>query len=303
MTKLRIFLSLIVFTVLTGCATHTLNDQAGSEGNYLSIEKSQSVVFIHGMYLTSSVWQPWEVYFQKLGYKTFSPAWPLHEATVSEQNSLHPKQELAELTLPMVVQYYQEFIEKMEEPPILIGHSMGGLIVQQLLAKNVGAAGVAINSAPPQGVISMKWNFLQANWPHLSPFSSSSEPSQLSLEQFSFGFVNGETKEVQQKAFEKYVVPESRAIGRAALSSDGAVDYEVARVPLLIISGGADNTIPASLNYSNFEEYRGSPALTDYKEFPDRNHWTILQSGWESVARYVQRWLIANDRKVAHYEI
>lgn len=295
MVRLRIFLSLVCFAVLTGCASHTLNDQAGREGDYLPAAKTQSVVFIHGMYLTPAVWQFWEAYFKNLGYKTFSPAWPLHGASVAEQNSLHPKEELAELTLPMVVQYYQEFIEKMEEPPILIGHSMGGLVVQQLLAKNVGAAGIAINSAPPQGVISMKWDFLQANWPHLSPFASSSVPSQLTLEQFSFGFVNGESSEVQIQAFEKYVVPESRAIGKAALSSDGAVDYEVVRVPLLIISGGKDNTIPASLNYSNFEEYRDSPALTDYKEFPERNHWTIRQSNWESVARYVQRWIKANN--------
>ena len=294
MIKLRIFLSLMCFTFLTGCATRTLNDQAGTEGSYLSTVKSQSVLFIHGMYLTSSVWQPWEAYFQNWGYKTYSPAWPLHEASVAEQNRLHPKGELAELTLPMVVEYYQNLIEKMEEPPILIGHSMGGLIVQQLLAQNVGAAGVAINSAPPQGVISMKWNFLQANWPHLSPFASSSEPSQLTLDQFSFGFVNGESSDIQQQAFEKYVVPESRAIGKAALSSDGAVDYEVARVPLLIISCGKDNTIPASLNYSNFEEYRDSPALTDYKEFPERNHWTILQPDWKSVAGYAHRWLKAN---------
>jgi len=303
MVRLRIFLALVFFMALTGCASHVVNDQAGSRGSYLPVIKTQTVVFIHGMYLTPSVWQPWEAHFKNLGYKTYSPAWPLHEDSVIEQNSAHPKGELAELTLPMVVQHYQTFIETLEEPPILIGHSMGGLIVQQLLAKNIGAGGVAINSAPPQGVISMKLGFLKANWPHLSPFASSSEPSQLTGEQFSFGFVNGENSDVQKQAFEKYVVPESRAIGRAALSSDGAVDYAVARVPLLIISGGKDNTIPASLNYSNFEEYRDSPALTDYKEFPERNHWTILQTDWESVARYVQRWLKANDRKSVYNKI
>lgn len=303
MVKLRIFLSVVYFMLLSGCASHVVNDQAGSERRYLPVIKTQTVVFIHGMYLTSSVWQPWEAHFQSLGYKTYSPAWPLHETSVIEQNSAHPKGELAELTLPMVFQHYQEFIEALEEPPILIGHSMGGLIVQQLLAKNIGAAGIAINSAPPQGVISMKLDFLQANWPHLSPFASSSEPSQLTFEQFSFGFVNGEDKDVQEKAFEKYVVPESRAIGKAALSSDGAVNYEAERVPLLIISGGKDNTIPASLNYSNFEEYRDAPALTDYKEFPERNHWTIRQSKWESVARYIQRWIKANDETFVYYEL
>ena len=303
MLNLRILLFSIYFALLTGCASHEIYDQAGIGEGHLTAKKSQSVVFIHGMYLTPAVWQPWESYFQNLGYTTYSPAWPLHGDSVQDQNEAHPKEVLAELSLPEVVEHYQEFIQTLDEPPILIGHSMGGLIVQQLLAKNIGAAGVAINSAPPSGVISMKWDFLKANWPHLSPFKSSSEPTQLTLEQFSFGFVNGEDKAVQKMAFETYVVPESRNIGKAALSSDGDVDYEVERVPLLILSGGKDNTIPASLNYSNFEEYEDSLAITDYKEFPDRNHWTILQPGWESVAGYAHRWFKANDSEIVYSEM
>lgn len=298
MIKLRIFLALILFTVLTGCASHVISDQAGSDGEYLPVSKTKTVVFIHGMYLTPSVWQPWEEYFQNLGYKTQSPAWPLHDTSVMKQNSVHPNEKLAELTLPEIVQYYKELIEAMEEPPILIGHSMGGLIVQQLLANNIGAAGIAIHSAPPQGVIPMSLDFIKANWPHLSPFASSTEPSQLTLEQFSFAFFNTELNDMQKQAFEKHIVPESRAVGKAPLSSDGSVDYEVARVPLLIISGGEDKIIPASLNYSNFEEYRDSPAITDYREFSDRNHWTILQQGWETVANHAHQWLKANDSSV-----
>jgi pimeloyl-ACP methyl ester carboxylesterase len=280
---------------MTGCASRAIYDQAGQEGQHKAAIDSQTIVFIHGMYLTPKVWQPWEEYFQNLGYNTHSPAWPLHEPSISQQNELHPRESLAELDLPTVVQHYQAYIETLSEPPVLVGHSMGGLIVQQLLAKGIGAAGVAINSAPPSGVISMKFSFLKANWPHLNLFASSSEPSQLSLEQFSFGFVNGQQSDEQKDAYENYVVPESRAIGKAALSSDGDVDYDVERVPLLFLSGGQDNTIPASLNYSNFEEYSDSPAITDYKEFPDRNHWTILQPGWQSVAGYAHRWFKAKQ--------
>lgn len=295
MNLIRLTISALCLFLITGCASRMIYDQAGKEGQHKSAIKTQSVVFIHGMYLTPKVWQPWEEYFQQLGYTTHSPAWPLHSDSVQTQNDQHPRVNLAKLDLPAVVQHYEAFINTLDEPPLLIGHSMGGLIVQQLLAKNIGAAGVAINSAPPSGVISMKFSFLKANWPHLNLFASSSEPSQLTLEQFSFGFVNGESNQFQQQAFEQYVVPESRAIGKAALSSDGDVDYEVARVPLLILSGGKDNTIPASLNYSNFEKYRDAPAITDYKEFPGRSHWTILQSGWRSVAGYAHRWFKAKQ--------
>lgn len=67
-----------------------------------------------------------------------------------------------------------------------------------------------------------------------------------------------------------------------------------ARSPLLFIAGGKDNIIPASLNYANFRKYENTPAITDYKQFPERNHWTLLQPGREAVAAYIEDWLEQN---------
>ena len=299
-TILNIALLLLFAVQLTACNSDVVEDKSPRDPGYKLILPSQTIVFIHGMYLTNKVWSDWQSYFQELGYSTHSPAWPLHELTVQQLNDLHPDPQLGELQLAEVLDYYKQYLAGFDEPPIVIGHSMGGLITQLLLAEAENntdfsiAAGIAINSAPPFGVISGKPNFLKANWPHLNPLLDISQPTQLTFRQFQFGFVNSMPLEAQQTAFYEYVVPESKRIGRVSLTSGARVKTSLKRAPLLLIAGGKDNTIPASLNYTNFKKYRNTPAITDYRQFSARNHWTIKQPGWQAVADYVTQWIEEN---------
>ena len=282
--NIKLLLVLPFIMLLAACNAKITEVTGPRLPDYRTISNSGTVVFIHGMYLTPRIWEGWEERFQAAGYTTHSPAWPLHELSVEDQNALHPSAELGALTLPAVLQHYRDFIATLDEEPILVGHSMGGLIVQLLLAEGIGAGGIAIDSAPPFGVISIDPAFLKANSPHLNPFLKASVPVQLTFGQFQFGFANGMPEEQQSAIYQEQVVPESRRIGRFTLTSQAKVDATVARTPLLLIAGGKDHTIPANLNYSNFQIYRNTPAITDYKMFPDRNHLTIVQAGWEQVA-------------------
>lgn len=140
-------------------------------------------------------------------------------------------------------------IVNLEEPPILIGHSMGGLVVQLLLQKDLAAAGVAIDSAPPAGVFTAKWSFLKSNWPMISPFVSRYTPREMSLADFQYAFVNNLPLAEQQAAYERYVVPESRLVPQESLGSTAKIDFERAHVPLLLTAGSADHILPASPIY------------------------------------------------------
>lgn len=280
--------------ILCACKGQVLEIKGPRQPGFTTITDSKTVVFIHGMYLTPASWRDWETYFQRQGYTTYSPAWPLHDLSVDEQNALHPSAELSALTLPMVLQHYRDFIATLPEPPILIGHSMGGLIVQKLLDEHVAAAGIAIDSAPPFGVFSVEPAFLAANLHIFNPSVSVSTPIKLSFKQFQYGFANGMTLEDQQDAYLNNVVPESRRIGRATLSSRAKVKTDEARAPLLIVASGSDHTATPGLNYTNFRLFKKTPAITDWRMFPGRNHWTIRQQGWEQVADYVSHWIDEN---------
>ncbi|MEW5986276.1 MAG: alpha/beta fold hydrolase [Chloroflexota bacterium] len=253
--------------------------------------KSKTSVFIHGMFMTPLCWEHWVAYFQAQGYTCTAPAWPGRDPSVETLRARHPDPELGRLTLSQVVEHCANHVKSLAEKPILIGHSMGGLVVQLLLQRDIAAAGVAINSAPPVGVFTTKWSFLKANFPMINPFISGHRPRLMSFEDFQYAFVNTLPPAEQKAAYGRYVVPESRLIPRESLTRVGRVDFQKQRSPLLLIAGAADHIVPASLNQSNYAKYSRSSSVTDFKEFAGRVHFIIGQPGWQEVADYVLTWL------------
>jgi pimeloyl-ACP methyl ester carboxylesterase len=179
----------------------------------------------------------------------------------------------------------------MPEAPVLVGHSMGALIVQLLVARGLGVAGVAIDSAPPAGVFTPKWSFLKSNWPMISPFASADQPRLIPLDAFRYAFANTLPSDAQQALYDRYVVPESRRIPRQSLTSAAHIGFAAPHSPLLFIAGGSDHIIPASLNRANARRYTDSGSITDFRVFDGRDHLTIVEPGWEEVADFTLKWL------------
>ena len=195
--------------------------------------KSKTIVFVHGMYMTGLCWEKWVGFFEAKGYTCLAPAWPGRDQTVDTLRKQHPDSQLGKLTLNNVLEHFTTIIQALDEKPIIIGHSMGGLIVQLLLQKKLAAAGVAIDSAPPMGVITTQWSFIKSNWPHISPFVSQNSPIEMSFERFQYAFANSLPLAEQQAAYARYVVPESRRVPRQSLTAK--VNFKKKHVPLLLI--------------------------------------------------------------------
>ncbi|MCA9711631.1 MAG: alpha/beta fold hydrolase, partial [Myxococcales bacterium] len=171
---------------------------------------SKTVVLVHGMFVDPSCWDRWIPYLESKGYRVLAPAWPGHEGDPAQARAAHPDPALAAVGLEDVVDRYRQEIAQLDEKPILVGHSMGGLVVQRLLAEDLAAAAVAIDAAPPKGVLSLSPKFLKSNGRILR--GSLDEPLDMDAERFAYMFVNEQPPAQQQALFERYARPESRRV-------------------------------------------------------------------------------------------
>lgn len=243
------------------------------------------------MFMTPKAWDNWQTSFKKLGYNTIAPAWPLHAGKIEQQWSEPEKAALANLTLDEVIESYRKAIKQLPEKPIVIGHSMGGLVAQKLLAEGLADKAVAIDSAPPSGLIVMKWSFVRSNWPVISPFKSVNEAYAPSLADIRYAFANCLPDAESAAIYHDYIVPESRRVGRGTSSDVAKIDFTQPHRPLLMIAGADDHIIPAALNRKNFERYTDKSSVTDFHEFDNQCHALIVDRQWEQVADYVAGWL------------
>lgn len=254
--------------------------------------KTKTVLFVTGAFVTHHCWDQWKVYFEDRGYTNLAPAWPFKDGTAAELRARQPNDvDLARLTLEELVDHYADIAKNLPEKPIIIGHSLGGLITQILLNRDLAAAAVAIHSVPPQGIIPYEFSFLKSTWGALGLFTSLDETYLMPFETWQYAFVNEMSLEEQQKAYDEFTAPESKRVARGGLTSAAAVDFDKPHAPLLLTSGSLDNIIPAHLNNRNFERYKKNGSVVEYKEFPGRNHHLLAQAGWEADADYVLDWI------------
>jgi pimeloyl-ACP methyl ester carboxylesterase len=123
------------------------------------------VVFIHGLWLHASSWEPWVELFRDAGYDPVAPGWP-HEPDTVEEARRQPDL-VAGLGIDDVTSHYLTLIKTLAAPPVIIGHSFGGLVTEKLMGQNAGVAGVAIDPAQIKGVLPLPLAQLRAGFPAL----------------------------------------------------------------------------------------------------------------------------------------
>ena len=246
------------------------------------------LMLIHGAWLSSRSWENFADYFRKRGFAVSAPEWPRKEGDVEELRA----------DADEIVDHYEQQIRALDQPPVLIGHSFGGLIVELLLDRGLGRAGVALSPAPPKGILVLPFSSLKAAAPALAHPSKWHGIVTLTLEEFTYGFVNTFSPEEAAAAYERYAVPETGQIFYEAgfanfhLNPPTEVHFKNAeRAPLLIVGAEKDQTVPASLSKKQYEKYERSDAETEYLEFEGRPHLLMAAEGWDEVAAAIDSWL------------
>jgi len=110
-------------------------------------EKKRNLLFVHGMWHGAWCWEPYFLpYFEKLGYKAYA-------LSLSNHGESEKKKTFNLLRIKDYVQDLKQVIESLDETPVLIGHSMGGFVVQKYLEDHHVPGAVLLASVPPFGVL------------------------------------------------------------------------------------------------------------------------------------------------------
>ena len=246
-----------------------------------------TIVLIPGLWTTALSWEHWIRHYSEKGYRVIAVNWPGMDGDI-DQLGRDPGS-FAKLGLTELVDHYEQVIRGLETPPIIIGYGVGGLVTQILLDRGWGAAGVAIASVPPKGVFRSVFRNLKLGL----------KGSSLTPQQFHDDFANTLGEATSIAAFERYVVPAPSRILRQVALANFSPDapstvrfHNDSRAPLLLVAGGEDRVVPASVVKANFEGYRESKAETDYKEFPEQTHFALVHDALQKVADYVLGWAV-----------
>jgi pimeloyl-ACP methyl ester carboxylesterase len=257
---------------------------------------SQTIVLIHGMWMTPRSWDDWVDHYADRGYRAIAPAWP---GVKDPEETRRDPSALKGLGIKKIVDHYDAIIRELARPPIIIGHSFGGLTTQLLLDRGLGAAGVAIGTAPPKGILLLPPSTLRSAFPGLkNPFNRDGVDP-LTPEQFQYRFTNTISKADSDRIYgEQYIPGTNRAFFEAAFSnlfpnSPAKVDFRnPSRPPLLVIAGGVDHISPPALNRTLVKLQSRAPSATELKEYPGRPHFMAGLDGWEEIADLALNWAL-----------
>jgi pimeloyl-ACP methyl ester carboxylesterase len=257
------------------------------------------VVFIHGLWLHATAWEPWQDLFAEAGYTSSAPGWPGEPSTVDAARA-NPDA-AASHGIDDVTSHYASIIDTLPARPIVIGHSFGGMIAEKLLGMDYAAAAIGIDAAQIKGVLPLPLSALHSTLPVFKNPANVHKAVALTEEQFRYSFGNAVSEEESGQLYERWAIPSpgkplfEAATANFSLHSPDAVNTKNPdRGPLLLTMGTQDHTVPEVITKSSLKQYRHSIATTDLEEF-DRGHSLTIDSGWREVADACLAWLTKYD--------
>ena len=249
-----------------------------------------TIFMIHGMWGKPHVWDAYRSFFEDHGYRCVTPTLRHHDIEPGEA----PDPRLGTTSLLDYAQDLENEIKNLDQPPIVMGHSMGGLLAQMLAARDLARSAVLLTPAPPAGILMVhKPSVIKTFWKMQTQWGFWRKPVRLGFEESVYSTLHLLDPEEQRQTYDELVWESGRAvseIGYWFLDGDRAarVDEEEVTCPLLVVGGGKDRMVPTSVVRRVAEKYGDVAA---YREYPSHAHWIIDEPGWDVVAADVAAWL------------
>jgi len=258
---------------------------------------TNTIMLIHGAWLNSKCWENWKARYEGKGFTVVAPDWPDDGGDPAELRA-NPRKSLTRYGPKAIVAHYEREIRKLPEAPILMGHSAGGVWVQHLLDRGLGAAGVAIDPAPTPGV-GLGLDTAISALPVLGDPFSGGKVKQMTRKFFANRFANGLPRDAVDDCYDRYIVPTAGRIYWDGVLSGGAGKITWAskvRAPLLLVGGQIDKIADPGMTQAIFAKQRRAASATELKLFAGRSHFTCIEPGWEDVADFALEWATRNAR-------
>jgi putative flavoprotein involved in K+ transport len=228
----------------------------------------------------SRCWEHLVPELERAGHRCHAPSWPHRSAPEA----------LGQLGIEEIVEHYARQARALPEPPILVGHSFGGLVAQILLDRGIGRAAVALCPAPPRGVLPLHPHVMCTSLPMFTVWRGWQRALHMKYSDWAWGFVHTLPEEERRQVFERYVQPESGRIwyqlGLSLLNGYAAVDFRSATKPLLLVAAGADRVTPPSITRANHRRY----AHAELEELSGRPHWVLGPADSVELAERILSW-------------
>jgi pimeloyl-ACP methyl ester carboxylesterase len=261
------------------------------------MSNSKTIVLIHGAWLNGRSWEGFKARYEAQGYTVLAPDWPLDDRAPAELRA-NPDPALAKVGQRAIVDHYERIIRALPEAPILIGHSLGGVIVQHLLDRGLGVAGVAIDPAPTPGVPIYPHALVSA-LPVFADLLSFRRLKVMARRFFARRFAQTVPAAEADALYDRYIVPTPGKVYWDGIINPIKIDWaNPDRPPLLLVAGGKDLIADAGMTKAIYRKQRRAASLTEFHLFPERSHWTTLDKGWEEVADLALGWAVRNGRTV-----
>ncbi len=250
---------------------------------------TETIVMIHGMWCGGWCWENYKRYFEGKGYQCITPTLRFHDMAPKGL----PNPQLGTTSLLDYVGDLEKEIHQLDALPILMGHSMGGLLVQILGSRRLTKALVLLTPASPGGINALSPLMIRSFWSGLRKWGFWKKPMRQTFNEAAYSVLQLLPLKERKQIFGRFVYESGRAaceIGFWFLDRKGASRVDEAKIacPVLVVAGGQDRITPASVVQKVAAKYR---AVSTYKEFPNHAHWLIGGPGWQEAAEYVSDWL------------
>lgn len=283
-TLIRCFY-LILFAILF--LNHPLNEAQGKEKPAISAKPV--LVMIHGMFVGPWCWENFKSYFENKGYICLTPCLRFHDKSWNQP----PNEKLVNTSITDYLEDVERVLNHIKEKPIIIGHSMGGLLAQMLAERNRAKAIVLISPAPPWGTFHITTATLKLLWLNKPRLASINKPLKPNFEGAVYSSMHLLSRGEQEKVFSKFTYESPKVVSQITFwfldfRKSTYVDAKRVTCPVLTVVGTEDRLTPPALVRKIHERYRN---VSTYLELPHQSHMLIAEPGWEKVATAILRWI------------